>query len=249
MMSDYKNNDNKKEEATKKPTSKAKEIELEFLNKDINDILKDPSNYEFKKILIKTIEDLRAYKPYLDKDKVEEELDYIRENVSIEVEIENEADLELYNKIFDSLQAYRDRVVSLLTKAETESYLFDTYYNHLLKIWMGKFSKLNSEKRREGEAEYILDFMFKEKEQRKALHNSLKSFLNNIDRKKETVSRKFSIIQEVHRVIGISYGDSPEKFKDAMSAHRKNYNDRVQEYHEHHKNEKGWEKIPSEEEI
>lgn len=176
--------------------------DLEILDKSVNELLNLNENEPFKFILVHFLKKIISKKPFLDPEHVKQEMEKM--NVSLSFSIVSEDDLSAYYNIIDTIQGYRDRLTELLNRAENEFVFLDSNYEHLYKMWTGKFSRLSSDKRREGEAEYILHFMFDEKETRRCLYNNIKNVYVNMKNKMDAVSRKITIYQEVRRFWGTS---------------------------------------------
>ena len=185
-------------------------------------------------------------KPYLDYNGVKEELDKMQ--LVIDIDKVDEDDLELFNEQLNLIQAYRDRATNLFSKAENEFNVFENEYIHLCKAWICH-SKQGSDKKRESEAEYLFDFIFKAKEDRRSVYNLLKRYVENLNKKTETISRKASIIQEAHKVIGIMYSDNNERYKEAIQSHRETVAEKAKKFREENKGKSGWAAIPTRENL
>jgi len=194
---------------------------ISFLSDKVNDILNDSGNESFKDLLIESSLQMKSRK-YLDIKKVKEEAGKM--SVGIGLNLEEDTDIELYNEIIDKIQSLRDRLARLFAIAQSDFHFLDKTYDHLFKIWVGSFSKQKSSDKREGEAELILHFMFKELINREDLFNYLKSILQNMNFKMEALSRKITVLQQVHKVIGSMYSSGNE-YKFNVSNHRRRIKD------------------------
>lgn len=193
---------------------------LSFLSDKVNEILNDSDNESFKDLLIESSFQMKNRK-YLDIKKVKEESGKIA--IGISLNLEEDTDIELFNEIIDKIQALRDRLAKLFAIAQSDFHFLDKTYIHLFKIWVGNFSKQKSNDKREGEAELILHFMFKELIDREDLFNYLKNILQNMNFKMEALSRKITVLQQVHKVIG-SMNSSGLEYKSNVIKHRQKMN-------------------------
>jgi len=224
-----------------------KDQDIVFLEKDVNELLGEDHNKSFKEKLVQKILNLKCYQPYLEIDMVEEEINSFRVDTNVVLEVEG--DIEIYTFLMETIKGYKERLFFLYNRAEKEFNLIENTYNHLFRMWVGKFSRLSSEKRREGEAEFILDFMFIEREKRRMLYNLVKNSLDQMTDLQSLCSRKVSVIQEVHKVIGNMTLDNPSKMSTEINAHRKNMSQKVKEFKEKNKGATGWGAIPTKKDL
>lgn len=229
------------QEQEEKPKSK-KEQDNNFLGKTVNELLSTPEVEPFKKMILKDIKKIKEYEPFLDPKKTYAEIESINPNIALE--LISDDDIEIYTHILDEIQGYLDRLTYLSNRAEREHSCIKYYYDHLYLMWVGKFSRLSSDIKRKGEAEYILDFMFDQLVERSNLLNTIQGITKNLANKKDTVSRKVTIIQETHRIIGSAVGEAPDKIKEAKEKHRVRINEKLKEYKEKHTGP-GWDRVPS----
>jgi len=232
---------------TKSKASSKKDQDIAFLEKDVNELLGDDHNRSFKEKLVQKILNLKCYQPYLDIDRVESEINSFRVDTNVVLEVEG--DIEIYTFLMETIKGYKERLFFLYNRAEKEYNLIENTYNHLFRMWVGKFSRLSSEKRREGEAEFILDFMFIEREKRRMIYNLVKNSLDQMTDLQSLCSRKVSVIQEVHKVIGNMTMDNPSKMSSEINAHRKSMSEKVKEFKEKNKEATGWGAIPTKKDL
>ena len=74
-----------------------------------------------------------------------------------------------------------------------------TAYDTLKDMWIGCYSKLTSDKKREGEAERILSFLVQERLLRKEIHSLVKSKFNLMQGKMDAVSRHITLALEIRK--------------------------------------------------
>ena len=94
----------------------------------------------------------------------------------------------------------------ILSKVYSDYHVVNESYENLYRMWIGKFSRLSSDKKREGEAEYLLSFLSEKRTERSNFFNEVRSASKNLSEKMEALSRKITIIQEVHKIIGLTVG-------------------------------------------
>jgi len=196
------------EEEKEKPKKRTRlEVDLENLNYSAKELMSLPENEDFKIVLQKAMERLTA-KHFLSESKVQEDLDVFAETTAFSAK--DVINIREYETILNEIQKAKDRVSNLYYTAISENNFVNDLYDCLLKVWTGKFSKLSSDKRREGEAELILSWIWFTKIERKNIVTMLKLFHENLNSKSEIVSRKITIYQEANRIGGSYVQYSPE---------------------------------------
>lgn len=221
-------------------------VELSFLSPAVNKILSEPRNHEYRLILIRKLMRIDSHRPFLKSSEVVEEMNKMNE-LSVKVEIVSDTDVTLLNSVIDKIQASRDRLTYLLNKIELEYRLLTSTYKHLVDIWVGYFSTGKSADKRKSEAEFILDFLHDDVEDRQTLYSLASNTLRNMGSKMESVSRKFSIISHAHKVSGSYY--SNEGLPQQSNIYNKNYEYRVSESDDSERfdpteGKTGWEAVP-----
>lgn len=203
--------ENKKEK--KKNSLKKTRIEqdLENLNYSAKDLMTLPENLEFKHTVQKVVEHLSKMS-FLDEVEVQQEINKFAEKTAFAMN-KDVVDIKEYLRLLDNIQVAKDRISALYQQALSQNNFVETLYLNLFKVWTGKFSKLSSDKRREGEAELILSWMWYTKIERKNVVTSLKTFHDNLNSKSDIVSRKITIHQEANRILGSYSQYSPEQLE------------------------------------
>ena len=192
------------------PTKIAVNEKIDFLSDDVNETIATVETLPFKEILCDTLIKIKDRK-FLNGIDVSQEVKEMDINIlGTKNEIE---DLELYTNFIDKISAFRGRLTPILSKAHSDFLFVEKHYESLYKSWVAKFSKLGSDKKREGEAEYILRFMLDERILRENLYNSVKNVMNSLNGKMEAVSRKITIMQESHKLIGYTGPDNRKEKK------------------------------------
>lgn len=221
-----------------------KEQDLEVIEAGIQDLLNDPKNIDFRKNLSKAILFLKTLEPFLDYGEIKKEISKIEFNTRNMSTYDD--DLHEYADILGILQGYRDRISSIFSRAENEYTILEEYYNSLKIQWTGKFSRLSSDKRREGEAEFILSFFIQKRLKSKILFNYVKNSYKNISNKIEVISRKYTVISESNKITGvIKEGEEkplPNKDKKTKDKLNKFYQDLDREA-------TGWDLVPSQKNL
>jgi len=184
---------------TKKVKKTKTEKDLEHLSLTAKELISLSENKEFLNLIQKTILRLKSTQ-FLTEDLVCKEILYFSNLTSFN--FGTVPSLEMFSQSLDKIQQAKDRISDLYQRSLSEYNSVETTYNSLFKIWTGKFSKLSSDKRREGEAEFILSWILFLRIERKNILNSLKIFYENLISKSDTVSRKITINQELNKLIG-----------------------------------------------
>jgi len=175
------------------------------------DIINLPKNKEFAKILIREINVLKNH-PFLNIQDTRNHLDDFELN--IEMFLKDDTYLSLYNDLLDDLESKRTESYRILDKANSDYTLIKAIYSSLKEIWLSKFSKETSDKKREGEAEYILSFMRDEIVRREVLKKRVDSVVEDVSQKINSVKKKVEIFDISHRVIGIVSGNAGSEVKE-----------------------------------
>jgi len=211
LDSENKNIEEPENEEKKTKSNKKTRIErdIENLNYSAKQLMALPENAEFKHSILSSLEHIKKRK-FLDEKEVYLELEKIAKKTMFQTD-RNILDIKEYIYILDQIQAAKDRVSALYQQAVSDNNLVERVYNKLYKVWTGKFSKLSSDKRREGEAELILSWMWFTKIERKNILTYVKIFHENLNSKSEVVSRKITIHQESNRIVGGYYQQSPKE--------------------------------------
>ena len=197
-----------------------KEKDESFLDMTAEELINRPESLQFKKILLRKLEIIKNHK-MRDIEQTRKEVEGM--NIDISVDMANDTDIELYNRIMEIIQGFRDRIHHILSQAYSDFCVVEEAYNNLYRMWTGKFSRLSSDKRREGEAEYILSELSEKRRERENFYSEIRNASKNLNDKMEVVSRKVTIIQEVHKILGFStQKDDKDKDKDT-SAKRQEY--------------------------
>lgn len=186
----------------KKPMTPAQEAKMrdeEFLSLDAKEILDLDYNKVFKDRLYEFIALYRDY-DFLTEETIENFIN--KSDIDITLSIENEGDIEIFNDQIDKIQRAKDEFMPILNKAYRDYKFVTRWFEHFHAVWSGKFSRLSSDKKREGEAEFILGFMIKDMIRCDAMYENAKSIFKNLLDKYEEVSRKITVIQEVFKIFG-----------------------------------------------
>ncbi len=173
---------------------------LEFIEIDsVNEILDLPQNIEYKALLVRTVKKLvsRNYLPY------EKTLQEIKEMGNLSISVDDyereDSDIGMYDRIIGDLDQYRSRLSELLCSSQSDLDFVSEHCDKLFKIW-NNYSKQSSADKREGEAEKIIFFLLEEKLKKKEIYDTVKHKFVNINQKMESISRKITIIQEIHKM-------------------------------------------------
>lgn len=208
--------------------------DLKFIKDEkIIEILNKDENLSFKSALIDTMDFLKT-RSFLNYEKIVKELNSIRKNsIDIDEYYKVDHDLSMYIRIINDIDGYRSRVSDIFSRAQGDLYSIDKAYDSLYKIWSGRFSKQSSDKKREGEAEYILHFLFEERIKRKDLHDMAKTKYNMLSAKMEAISRKITIAQELLKIVpggNLEYNSKNHRAEEKTSKiSGTNYNARLKE--------------------
>lgn len=178
---------------------------INLLSTDVNEMLNEDGRLPFKEKLIDFIEDMHGRK-FLNKADISQEIRDMK--VDVIVEKTDDYDIESYIPLLNVITGFRDRLTSILSRAHAEHLYIEKKHEALFNAWFARFSKLSSDKKREAEAEYVLDFLLNERLERENLFNYVKNSVANMNSKYEVVSRKISIVHEVHKAVGASYVDT-----------------------------------------
>jgi len=175
--------------------------ELNFLSSEEAKILvKDPLVKGFKSILLSYVNFLRERHP-LNIKQINDELSQMKKkSINLNKYISSGSEIEDYHRLINDIDQQRSRVIELTSKAQSDYNNIHEIHNNILSIWKGIFSKLSSDKKREGEAELIAEFLFLHEIKRKELFEALKSKLHDLTSKMDAVSRKITIAQETRKL-------------------------------------------------
>lgn len=161
--------------------------------KSVKETLNEEKNVEYKEMLISSFCMLKK-RGFLNYDNVRKEIVSIRKNsIRIEDYVTDDTDLGMYHRIMNDIDQYRSRLSDIMSYTMADQYWIEKTYETLFNIWVGKFSSLSSDKKREGEAEMILFFLMPEKIRRKELYELAKNKFQQLNLKMETLSRKATI--------------------------------------------------------
>lgn len=191
------------------------EQDLENLNCSVKDLMERPENAEFKDLIQRVMKKI-GRKQFLEDNEIQKELNILREQTNFSIE-DDFPDLNYYRDALNRIQNAKDRVSALYERALAEHNLIDSVYDALFKTWTGKYSKLSSDKRREGEAEQVLSWMLFTRIDRKNNMSILKTFHEHLTSKSDVISRKITIFLENNRILGSSTNFNPE-FRDVMKS-------------------------------
>ena len=209
-----------KDKKTEKPKTR-REHDMDFLPLHKHELV-DKVPF-FKDILMDCVRRIKNHN-FLDVEDAEKEVDFLAENTDIYYHLEDDLDFGIYISAMDDVQKARDTMTTIYSRAYSDHSIMNGFYNHLFKIWTGKFSNLSSDKRREGEAEYILHLLYAEVIRRENFLNKVKNYYYNLGNKMEAISRKITTIQMMHKLVGgilISPEEFEEKKKSLKEANKK----------------------------
>jgi hypothetical protein len=87
-----------------------------------------------------------------------------------------------------------------LSQAQSDLLWIKKTHERLYAEWVGKYSEQKSDKKREGEAEEILNFFFNERMKRDEIFNLIKNKYDLLNSKLELVSRKITIALDNRKI-------------------------------------------------
>lgn len=174
--------------------------DLKFIkHRTIKDLLNEPENQEFKIHVLDFIENIKN-RDFQNFAAVKKEINEIHPH-SIDLNDYNIDDVELrmYDKVINDIDSQRSRVSEIMSRAQADFLWIDSMFESLFKIWVGKFSKQSSDKKREGDAESILSFILIEKIRRREIFDLAKNKFMLLSSKMDAISRKVAIATELRK--------------------------------------------------
>lgn len=212
-------------------------------NEIIKEYLKKPEHAGFVPIFSEKIQIIKnhAFLSYEDTLKEIENM-----NIPIHIEMAAEDDIELNCTIIDIIQGYKDRLTTLYCQSERDYEVIEGCYQSLVKIWVGMFSQLSSDKKREGEAEMIFGFLDPQRRLRTEVFSTVKQHLKNMSDKFFSISRKATIHEHVYRLIGSGYLDRPDAMERVLKERRSKINEKMENLRKKiASGATGWDTVPS----
>ena len=170
------------------------------LDEGAKSILKKDGNapYATKIIDFKRKLDAREFLPY---NKTMEELIRISSSVSIALPEGQPNPLEAYAGLFDEIQGYRDRATEIQMMAVADHTFVEKRFETLFKIWK-RYSDAKSQDKRDAEAEEILFFCMKYREDAHNLLEQATSVVYNLNRKHDALKEKIRVLIQAYRITG-----------------------------------------------
>ena len=182
------------------PAQRAKLRDEEMFSLDAKEILNIPENRVFKERLGRFIIEYKK-RDFLEQEEIDKAIEDTE--IDITLSIDNEEDIEIFNEQIDKVQKARDKFIKILNRANADYKFVSRWFEHFYEVWKGKFNRLSSDKKREGEAEFILSLMIDDLIRCDRMNDQAKSIYKNLNDKYESISRKITVIQELYKILDI----------------------------------------------
>jgi len=166
-------------------------------HRSVVEMLNEGKNREYREMLVSSVEFLNGRK-FLNYNKTISELSKVSiHSVNLDDYREEDSNIGMYARIINDIDNSRSRISNIMAYAQADLYWVEKTYETLFKVWVGKFSKMTSDKKREGEADQVLFFLLSERIKRKELIDTAKNKFNLMNAKMDAISRKITIASEL----------------------------------------------------